>query len=265
MVRAGTLAAYALASIACTGQGAGPAPAPTPGDAATSGDTTVSGPRADAAPVPSSAPPEPTSAALEVPRARAPFWPTGHFRIQIWANAANTHTLLDAQGKGAVPMNEARFLWDDAHLYVFFYGGDLDLESRTTKHDGPVWTDDSIALIFPQPDGSQRVIQIGITGVVADGVCPADAAALSDARCDLKWESGVRAATDADGTLNKIGDNDEEWAIEAAIPLAAIGVAAPAAGRRVPFAVRRCDMQHDGPHECGAWGERPPGVLLLER
>jgi len=27
------------------------------------------------------------------------FVPTGHFRVQIWANAASTHTLLDAEGK----------------------------------------------------------------------------------------------------------------------------------------------------------------------
>jgi hypothetical protein len=203
---------------------------------------------------------------LEVPRATAPFTPTGHFRVQIWANAANTHTLLDANGRGAVPMNEARFLWSDGQLYVFFYAGDLDLEAHTTKHDGPVWNDDSIALAFGDAAGDKRIIQISLTGVVADGICPADAADLSDPRCDLRWESHARVGTDADGTLNKLGDNDEEWAVEAAVPLASLKLRPNDAGTRIPFSVSRCEISHDGSRSCGGWGDRPwgSGVLVLE-
>ncbi len=140
-----------------------------------------------------------------------PAWPRhpsssdrAPFRVQIWGNAVNTHTLLDANGRGAVPVNEARFLWGDGRLYVFFYAGDLDLQAHTTKHDGPVWNDDSVAFTFGDPDGAKRIVQVSISGVVADGICPADAAGLSDSRCDLRWESGVRARTDSDGTLNDI-------------------------------------------------------------
>ena len=209
---------------------------------------------------------DPATVLLEVPRVAAAFEPTGHFRVQIWASAANTHTLLDANGRGAVPVNEARFLWGAGRLYVFFYAGDLDLQGHTTKHDGPVWDDDSVAFTFGDPDGAKRIVQISISGVVADGICPADAAGLSDTRCDLRWESGVRARTDFDGTLNDIRDRDEEWAVEAAVPLASLGLGSSGAGTRIPFSIRRCEMAHDGPRSCGTWGERPreSGVLVLE-
>jgi hypothetical protein len=194
---------------------------------------------------------------LHVPRAAHAIVPTGHFNVDAWTGAVSTHTLLDASGRGAVPVSEARFLWGSGQLYVFFYAGDLDLQAHVKHADGPVWNDDSVALTFSQSDGTQRIIQISVTGVVADGKCPADARDLADARCDLAWQSGARVGTDSDGTLNQIGDRDEEWAVEVAIPLTAIG--GPAGGR-VPFAIRRQEIAHDGPRQRGSWG----GALVLE-
>jgi hypothetical protein len=207
---------------------------------------------------------------LAVPRWDAPLVPTGRFDVKTWSGAVNTHTLRDAAGQGAVPVSEARFLWGKDHLYMFFYAGDLDLQARAKKHDDPVWNDDAVHLEFPVRDGSgnptgqKYVIDVSPTGVLADGVCPVEAADLGQPGCDLSWESHARAGTDYDGTLNKIGDFDEEWAVELAIPLAAIGVRAPLAGKRVPFALRRCEVAHDGPRACGSWGSAAtPAVLVL--
>jgi hypothetical protein len=187
--------------------------------------------------------------------------------VKVWSNSVNTRTLLDRNGQGAVPVSEARFQWRDGKLYFFFYAGDLDLEIRNKKHDGPVWKDDSVALTFFWTDGTKRIIQISPTGVVADGTCPDDAAGLEDDRCDLQWESGVRVGTDYDGTINKLGDWDEEWAVEAAIPFKSIvpanGSASP--GTQIAFSVSRCEVAHDGPRACGIWGTNErPGTLVLE-
>jgi hypothetical protein len=201
---------------------------------------------------------------MDVPRAAGPVTPTGRFNVKFWGSAANTHTLLDRDGGGAVPVSEARFLWGDGDLYVFFYAGDLDLEVRTTEHDGPVWKDDSVALAFFSPDGSQRLIQISPKGIVADGTCPDDARDLGDPRCNLAWESGVRVATDVDGTINKLGDFDEEWVVEAALPLAALPGILASPGTRIPFRVSRCEVAYDGERACGSWGgARGGGVLVL--
>ncbi len=89
-----------------------------------------------------------TRAVLHVPQARAPFTPQGHFRIGVWEGAPSTGTLRDRAGQGAVPVSEARFLWRDRALYLFFYAGDLDLEAHAARHDGPIWKDDSVELAF---------------------------------------------------------------------------------------------------------------------
>jgi hypothetical protein len=231
-------------------------------------DAAPSAPR----PLAQDAPAEPPS--LDVPRAHALIRPTGHFDVNVWGGSPNTHTLLDDAGVGAVPVNECRFLWGQDNLYAFFYAGDLDLQVRATKHDGKVWADDAVTFAFsPGPNSdagraSRYVVAVNPTGVLADGVCPADAIDLGDPRCDLRWESGARVGTDYDGTINKLGDFDEEWAVEMALPLKAIGIDPHAAPPiHVPMTIRRCEMAHDGPRACGLWGTpgRPADLVLVDR
>ena len=209
---------------------------------------------------------------LRVGRSRSRIRPTGHFDVDAWGGATNTHTLLDQAGKGAVPVSECRFLWGQDNLYMFFYAGDLDLQARATKHDGPVWKDDAVTFAFfsPEtPDGSEPtkfVVMATPTRVLSDGVCPRDATDLGDPRCDLRWESHALLGTDFDGTLNKLGDFDEEWAVEIALPLRSLGIDPDAAPPiRIAATIRRCEMAHDGPRACGLWGEPGlPGELVLE-
>ena len=172
----------------------------------------------------------------------------------------NTPNFVDAAGKGMVPYTEARLRWGDSRLYILLYAGDLDLEGTVLEHDGPVEGDDAFRLEFRQ--GSQvRVIAVSVLGTVADWICPAGA---PDASCDRAWESHTEVAVDKDGTMNKVGDNDEEWVVEMAVPFASLGVAAPAPGLRLPFSVRRCEVGH-GPRPCGGWGNgTPPGEIELD-
>jgi hypothetical protein len=202
---------------------------------------------------------------LRVPFTKAPLVPSGRFDVNVWAPAVNTHTLLDEHGHGAVPVSEARFLWGGGGLYVFFYAADVDLQVKATQHDGPVWKDDGAVLEFPSAGDRKFVIDVSPTGVVADAICPLDAADVGDARCDLHWESGVRVGTDYDGTINTLGDFDEEWAVEMAVPLASIAVRPPFAGAQIPFSLFRCEVAHDGKRACGSWGRQPgqPGTLVL--
>lgn len=206
----------------------------------------------------------PHARVLHVPHASKPLTPSGHFEIDFWGNAVNTHTLLDAAGRGAVPVSEARFLWGNGQLYVAFYAGDLNLEVREKAHDGPLWKDDSVTLSFFTADGKKRLIAASPTGVLADAICPSDAKNWSDARCDPRWESHTRIGVDYDGTLNHLGDFDEEWNIQLAIPLPSLG-AAPSAGTHLLFTLNRCDIAFDGQRACGAWGSNEtPAELVLD-
>lgn len=201
---------------------------------------------------------------LNVPRSAKALTPSSHFDIDFWGNAVNTHTLLDAAGKGAVPVSEARFLWGNGQLYLNFYAGDLNLEVHEKAHDGALWKDDSVTLAFFGRDGKKRLISASPTGVLADAVCPIDAKNWADARCDRHWESHTRIGVDYDGTLNKLGDFDEEWNIQFAIPLASLD-ASPSAGTHLEFTLNRCDIAFDGQRACGAWGtDDAPAELVLQ-
>jgi hypothetical protein len=202
---------------------------------------------------------------LHVPFTHVSLIPSGHFDVNVWGGGVNTRALRDENGKGAVPVSEARFLWGSGRLYMFFYAADLDLQVKTTKHDGPVWKDDGVVLEFPAADQRKFVIDASPTGVLADAICPQDADDLGDARCDLRWESGARIGTDYDGTINVLGDFDEEWAVELALPLASIAVRPPFERAQIPFTLHRCEMAYDGRRSCGSWGRaHGPGMLVLE-
>jgi hypothetical protein len=204
-------------------------------------------------------------ASLVVPRAPRAIVPSTEFDVALWGGAVNTHTLLDRAGHGAVPVSEARFLWGQGKLYVSFYAGDLDLQIQARKHDGPAWKDDAAVLDFPGADGSERLIVASAIGVVSDGVCPAGIFELGDPRCRLGWESHALATADYDGTINQTGDRDEEWNVELAIPLAALGIERPAPGTRIAFRLRRCEVAYDGPRQCGRFGtEEMPAELVLQ-
>jgi hypothetical protein len=56
--------------------------------------------------------------------------------------------------------------------------------------------------------------------------------------------------TDVDGTVDSPADDDEEWLVEAKIPLSAIPFAADGS---VSAKVSRCDVTKDGVRRCGSW------------
>jgi hypothetical protein len=63
---------------------------------------------------------------------------------------------------------------------------------------------------------------------------------------------------DVDGTIDDVRDDDEEWIVEAAVPLEQLGLGSQ--GGRVGVTVSRCDVPKDGIERCGSY----KGVLALE-
>jgi hypothetical protein len=210
------------------------------------------GPRAEA---------PPPAARLSVPKVAAPIAINAETAGKTaWdADAGITRNFKDAAGHGMVPYTEAKARWGDGVLYLLLYAGDLDLEGRVRKRDGAVENDDAFHLEFGRGD-DVRVISISVLGTIADALC---AHTPAGRKCDPSWTSGARIAVDRDGSLNKVGDNDEEWVVEMAIPFSKLGLKNAGAGTRIPFSVSRCEVGHDGRHACGGWGQSPPGELVL--
>jgi hypothetical protein len=133
---------------------------------------------------------------------------------------------------------------------------------QVRAHDGPVERDDAFHLEFGR-GGEVRVISVSVLGTVADALCRPSRAGVTGRVCDRSWESQARVAVDRDGTMNKIGDNDEEWVIEMAVPLAALGFADAHTGTQIPFSIHCCEIGHGSSRGCGGWGVEQPGELAL--
>jgi hypothetical protein len=187
----------------------------------------------------------PRRAALHVPRVASAPELDGELREHVWTSvAARTGPI------GSRPFSEARFAWGNGALYAALYAADEDITSRATEADGPVWLDDAFRLVFTSEDGAERAIDVSPLGVVTD------ARRRGAAPFDYAWQSGARVGHDLDGTPNDSRDDDEEWVLEMAIPLASAGL-----GARTHVSIRRCDTPKGAARRsCAAWD----GDLVLD-
>ncbi|MEO7112113.1 MAG: hypothetical protein ABI183_16840, partial [Polyangiaceae bacterium] len=95
-----------------------------------------------------------------------------------------------------------------------------------------------------------RSIEVNPLGVIVEGSRPSGGA---DAPFNGVWKSGATAAHDLDGTPDDPKDQDEEWVIEMAVPLASLGLTGKP-GEHIGFTVSRCDKPKDSPRACAGWG-----------
>jgi hypothetical protein len=188
---------------------------------------------------------------LEVPRTSVPIKLDGELDEPVWnALSVRSGPFVDATGAEARPYSDARFLWDADNLYISLYAADDDIRANVTAHDGPVWIDDAFALrLTPDASGATAyAFDISASGTVTD------LKRVRGSNDDLAWESGIKVGVDRDGTLNDPSDNDEEWVLEAAIPLRSLGLD-PQAGARLQIEISRCDTPKGTARKrCGTFG-----------
>ncbi len=146
----------------------------------------------------------------------------GELGDAIWRGAvARTGAFVDASGSPARPHSDARVVEARDELIVALYAADEDI--RTT---GPLRD------VFRVTIGA-TTFEVSANGELR-GAPP-----------------GTRLGHDLDGTPDDGADDDEEWVIELAIPLASLGLPDHAGGR-APFVVERCDTTRDGSRSCSA-------------
>lgn len=207
----------------------------------------------------------PSQGELVVPHLTGAIALDGDLDDSGWLGAvAQTGPFESKDGEPGRPFSEARLTWGDGVLYMSLYAADEDITANVVTNDGPVWRDDSFHFAFD--DGNdERVFDVSVNAVITDGTRISATAADGGARppADFAWSSGAHASREIDGTLNEAKDDDEEWALEIAIPLDSIGLKGEP-GERVRFAIHRCDSPKKHSRTCSSWGEREPMVLVLK-
>jgi hypothetical protein len=199
---------------------------------------------------------------LRVPHAKRPIVLDGQLTDLAWLEEpVRTGPFLESGGpRLAHQYSEARLLWAEGQLYVGLYASDEDIRASHAAPDGPTWRDDSFRLAFD--DGVREyLLDVSAVGVIADGV---RLVASPTSGFDYAWNSNARVAHELEGTVDDPSNNDEEWVIEMAIPLASLGLEG-VRGERLGLWVSRCDTPKDQPRSCGDWGRtHGRGVLVLD-
>ena len=158
-----------------------------------------------------------------VPKTSSALKIDGEWDEPEWSQRALRHIFAADNGEQARPHSEVRLLHDDRNLYVGLYAADENIES--SEHFD---------------------VQVG------DLATKAYATGKLDPPID-----GANAGIDRDGTLDNPKDDDEEWVLEIAIPLAKTAFAP---GKKVPVKFGRCDTPKDNIKRCGSWS----GSVSLE-
>lgn len=167
----------------------------------------------------------------DVVRAPGPITIDGVITHKEWGKAPAITSFSDAfQPERPVKYPTiAKMMWDDRYLYVAFECIEDDIWGVMTKHDDPIYCEQT-AEIFIDPEGEGRhyfEIDISPRNVVVDLMVPTarfTGCAAINARYDVK---GLLTATKVYGTLDNREDRDEKWTVEEAIPWSEF------AGRRV--------------------------------
>ena len=201
-------------------------------------------------------------AVLVVPHATRPIVLDGQLTDPAWLEeAVRTGPFVESSGSLlAHQYSEARFLWADGQLYVGLYASDEDIRATHEAQDSQVWRDDSFRLAFD--DGPREYLfDVSPLGAVADGL---RVKTNAKAGFDYTWSSKVRVAHELEGTVNDPSNNDEEWVVELAIPLASLGLKGTR-GERIGAWIGRCDTAKGQPRTCGDWGRtHGHGALVLD-
>ena len=194
---------------------------------------------------------------LVATRTEQPVKIDGKLDDAVWAKARPTAAFVNTMNGSPSPLRtSAKVAWDDKHLYVAFDNVDDDIWTSFTKRDDKLWTQEAVEIfIDANGDGRDYIeLQISPNGTIFDSYLSAYR------KNDNAWNSGLQAAVQVDGTLNKRGDKDKGWTVEVAIPWADTkgkGAYAlrlpPKAGDRWRINFFRMDLPAKKPQLAAAW------------
>ena len=115
---------------------------------------------------------------------------------------------------------EARMLWDEENLYIFFLATDPDVWSTLPDRDDPLW-DEEVVEIFFDPMGEAldyAEIEVNSRNTIVDLLVTR----TPKRKSFFEWSPQLECAVQVGGTLNDPGDEDQYWSMELAMPWEAL-------------------------------------------
>ena len=155
----------------------------------------------------------------------------GKLDEEAWKTAPVLGPFVDVKSgepNKTFPVNgSARMLWNDEALFVGFEVTDPDIVGgfKKTEKDPHLWTQDAVELMIdPGPEGDNEdyyEIQIGPQNLVFDTQFDKYMEPKTEPDGPFghqEWASNLKSAVVVDGTLDKPGDEDKGYVVEASIP-----------------------------------------------
>jgi hypothetical protein len=156
-------------------------------------------------------------ATYNVPRAAGPIVIDGQAGDAAWQTAPVITLLFPWESQtGPKQKTEARMLWDDDNLYVFYDCVDEDIVALFANRDDPTYRDDAVEIfINPRPEQETTYfgLELNARAVLYDYVAVPPYAFFKRFQMD-----GVQLAVHVKGTRNVRGNKDTGWTLELAIP-----------------------------------------------
>lgn len=182
---------------------------------------------------------------LAVHRADAPPKIDGALDEPSWSErSARTGAFVGPDGRQARPYSDARLLWHAGTLDLALYAADQDLRPAT----------DAFVVVLAA-NGKRATLRFGPRGLLPVEHPDSDSTALA---------AGATVAVDLDGSIDDPSDDDEEWVVEASLPLAPLGLQG-APSEALTIAIERCDTPKGGATSCAHFGTvGQPRVLRLQ-
>ncbi len=190
-------------------------------------------------------PPQNIRSTIAVPKAAEPPIVDGKLDDEAWSDAAPAE--YEAAGAGA-PKTAVRLIWDAKALYLgarVHEPKTADMKTSVTRHDGPVWTDDSIEFFLAPRRTTSRYMQMIFNPVGAwyDGIGTLRSTSSS------AWNAEPEIATAV---------QSDSWTVEMRLPWSQLGIPAPKAGDLWNVDFRR--FRHaGGTSQYSSWSGVPSG------
>ena len=159
-----------------------------------------------------------------VQRADTPLVIDGKFDEFSWEKSSqinNLERILNNYGQVDFS-TRVKMLWDDEYFYFTFACQDADMWSIFTAEDDPLWSEEVVE-IFIDPDGDGKhylELEVSPSNVIVDLLIYSVSPQWHSSK---DWDiAGLKTAVQNHGTVNDSLQLDQGWAVEIAIPWAAM-------------------------------------------